>query len=93
MTEVDPEAWQRHKDRLDARQAFRNFELCRRGPDGERWIRSSGVPVFDAQNALVAVLDIDSHEPAAFDDTDRAALERIVELLRPCFDTFDSRSA
>ena len=43
------------------------------------------VPVFDLQNNLVAVLDIDSHKPAAFDDTDRAALEKIVELLRPCF--------
>lgn len=48
------------------------------------------VPVFDVQDTLVAVLDIDSHEPAAFDDTDRAALERIVGLLRPCFDTSDS---
>jgi len=47
------------------------------------------VPVCDVQDTLVAVLDIDSHEPAAFDDTDRAALERIVELLRPCFDTSD----
>ena len=43
------------------------------------------VPVFDLQRTLVAVLDIDSHEVAAFDDTDREALERIVELLSPCF--------
>lgn len=43
------------------------------------------VPVFDLQHNLVAVLDIDSHEPAAFDDTDRVALERIVDLLSPCF--------
>ena len=44
------------------------------------------VPVFDSQQTLVAVLDIDSHEPAAFDDVDRAGLEKVVELLRPCFD-------
>jgi L-methionine (R)-S-oxide reductase len=43
------------------------------------------VPVFDSQQTLVAVLDLDSHEPAAFDDIDREALERIVRLLRPCF--------
>lgn len=43
------------------------------------------VPVFDMQHNLVAVLDIDSHHRAAFDDTDRVALERIVDLLRPCF--------
>jgi GAF domain-containing protein len=44
------------------------------------------VPVFDSSENLVAVLDIDSREPAAFDDVDRVELERIVELLRPCFD-------
>ena len=43
------------------------------------------VPVFDMQHNLVAVLDIDSHYRSAFDDTDRVALERIVDLLRPCF--------
>jgi putative methionine-R-sulfoxide reductase with GAF domain len=37
------------------------------------------------QHNLVTVLDIDSHYRAAFDDTDRVALERIVDLLRPCF--------
>ena len=36
------------------------------------------VPVFDARGALIAVLDIDSEHPAAFDDEDRRGLERIV---------------
>jgi len=45
------------------------------------------VPVFDSKGALVAVLDVDSHEAAAFDDIDRTELERIVRLLRPCFDS------
>lgn len=43
------------------------------------------VPVFDADGRLRAVLDVDSHRPAAFDDEDRAALERLVGLLRPAF--------
>ncbi|MFL6198314.1 MAG: GAF domain-containing protein [Thermoanaerobaculia bacterium] len=42
------------------------------------------VPVVDADGGLAAVLDLDSHEPAAFDEVDREELERIVELLRPC---------
>ena len=37
------------------------------------------VPVFDASGSLVAVLDIDSDRPAAFDDEDRRALERMME--------------
>jgi L-methionine (R)-S-oxide reductase len=36
------------------------------------------VPVVDASGALVAVLDIDSDRPAAFDDEDRVALERMM---------------
>jgi GAF domain-containing protein len=36
------------------------------------------VPVFDAAGALLAVLDIDSAEPAAFDEHDREGLEALV---------------
>ena len=37
------------------------------------------VPVFGATGDLLAVLDIDSAVPSAFDDADRVGLERIVE--------------
>ena len=36
------------------------------------------VPVFDAQQTLIAVLDIDSSEPDAFDERDARGLERLV---------------
>jgi L-methionine (R)-S-oxide reductase len=36
------------------------------------------VPVFDRSGALIAVLDVDSDRPAAFDETDARWLERIV---------------
>ena len=36
------------------------------------------VPVFDPDGRLIAVLDIDSETPAAFDEVDQAALEAIV---------------
>ena len=39
------------------------------------------VPVDDAAGELVAVLDVDSHSPAAFDDEDREGLERIVAIV------------
>lgn len=41
------------------------------------------VPVFAPGNELIAVLDLDSHAPAAFDETDQEGLERIAEILRP----------
>ena len=40
------------------------------------------VPVFDAADRLIAVLDVDSTIPAAFDQVDREHLETIVALLR-----------
>ena len=40
------------------------------------------VPVWDAANRLIAVLDVDSTIPAAFDEVDREHLEAIVALLR-----------
>lgn len=36
------------------------------------------VPVFDGSGALIAVLDVDSDRIAAFDDTDREGLEKVV---------------
>lgn len=39
------------------------------------------VPVFDRDRTLIAVLDVDSDQPDAFDEDDRAGLERIVSLF------------
>src|SRR5436309_11669066 len=39
------------------------------------------VPVFDRDGALIAVLDVDSDRLNAFDEDDRAGLERIVALF------------
>jgi L-methionine (R)-S-oxide reductase len=39
------------------------------------------VPIFGAAGELVAVLDLDSHAPGAFDEADRAGLERIADSL------------
>jgi L-methionine (R)-S-oxide reductase len=40
------------------------------------------VPVFDAHRTLVAVLDIDSALPAAFDAEDQRGLERMMEWFQ-----------
>jgi len=45
------------------------------------------VPVSDNQGILVAVLDLDSHHEAAFDQQDLEHLEEIAKLLQPCFAT------
>ena len=40
------------------------------------------IPIYDPRGELVAVLDLDSHQPAAFDEVDREGLERIAGRLR-----------
>lgn len=46
----DEAAWREHRATLDAHRPFRNFELSRLGVDGtERFVSTSGDPVFDAQ--------------------------------------------
>lgn len=40
------------------------------------------VPVFDEQGVLKAILDVDSNELNAFDETDQICLEQITEGLR-----------
>jgi GAF domain-containing protein len=37
------------------------------------------VPVLDSSHALIAVLDVDSSQPGAFDEQDREGLERLVQ--------------
>lgn len=43
------------------------------------------VPVMDGSGALVAVLDVDSHQPAAFTEQDVAGLERVAERVGRVF--------
>src|SRR4051812_24922308 len=42
------------------------------------------VPIYRPDGALVAVLDVDSQEPAAFDEIDREFLEKVAAAIRPC---------
>jgi GAF domain-containing protein len=39
------------------------------------------VPVLNAQGQLIAVLDVDSVEAGSFDDTDRIALETLMQRI------------
>ncbi|MEO8275296.1 MAG: GAF domain-containing protein [Thermoanaerobaculia bacterium] len=41
------------------------------------------VPVLDTQGEVAAVLDLDSHLPANFDERDRVGIERLILALAP----------
>jgi diguanylate cyclase (GGDEF)-like protein/PAS domain S-box-containing protein len=44
---VDPELIEAHWQLLEEHVPFRDLEYLRRGPDGDGWLSTSGVPVFD----------------------------------------------
>lgn len=48
------------------------------------------VPIKGSDGDLVAVLDLDSHQRATFDQDDLHHLEEIVKLLQPCFPIAES---
>lgn len=44
---VNPELIEAHWQVIEAHLPFRELEYLRRGPDGDTWLSTSGVPVFD----------------------------------------------
>jgi len=47
------------------------------------------VPVLDAAGELIAVLDVDSNQPDAFDETDRVNLEAVCRMVGLAVDGVD----
>jgi diguanylate cyclase (GGDEF)-like protein/PAS domain S-box-containing protein len=67
--------WGGHRETLDARRPFRDFELKRYFPDGHaRYISVSGEPEFDAAGIFTG------YRGVGRDITERKAAERILEL-------------
>ncbi len=46
---TDPAIMAEHRAVLERHEAFRDLEFLRRGPNGDTWLSTSGVPVFDEQ--------------------------------------------
>ena len=53
VPDISPDAWRAHLDDLRNHRPYRNFEYSRRAPDGVKWIRSSGTPVFDRDGGFL----------------------------------------
>ena len=50
---IPPDVLERHERALAERQAFRDLEYQMFGREGARWIRTSGVPRFDASGRFL----------------------------------------
>ena len=73
---VSPEEWQAHLDTLDRHEPFDGFVFRRRGPDGEKWMRTSGRPYFDADGRFLG------YRGVAMDVTVQVEAERTIGMLR-----------
>ena len=72
--ETDPEKWRRHFEDLDAHRPFSRLEYAIVGGDGkERYIKVSGVPVFDATGRFLGYRGADT------DITERRGSEQHVQ--------------
>jgi signal transduction histidine kinase len=57
----DEDAWQRHREMIDARLPFRNFELARPDPNGGvRYVQVSGEPVYDEHGVYTGYRGVSS---------------------------------
>ena len=64
-----------HLETLRRHEPFRDFTFRRRGPDGTKWLQSTGVPVFDASGQFTG------YRGTGTDVTARVEAERRAELL------------
>jgi PAS domain S-box-containing protein len=60
--EPDSEAWRKHRETLDAHLPFRDFELARPTPGGDkRYVSVSGLPVFDQTGRFIGYRGVGRH--------------------------------
>ncbi|MDH2340959.1 PAS domain S-box protein [Bradyrhizobium sp. SSUT77] len=82
-SEPDEEGWRKHREILDAHLPFRDFELARPTPDGDkRYVSVSGLPVFDQSGRFMGYRGVGRHI------TERKRAEQAVRESEARFRTF-----
>jgi diguanylate cyclase (GGDEF)-like protein/PAS domain S-box-containing protein len=80
---VSPESWRAHLETLARREPFTSFVFQREGPDGVKWLQTSGVPIFDDDRAFRG------YRGSAIDITARIRAERRVARLQSAIENLD----
>jgi len=83
---VDPQEWERHLAILEAREPFQNFIFQREGPDGLKWMQTSGNPIFDDTGEFLGYRGIASDITAQVEaERNMALLASAIEQLSDMF--------
>jgi PAS domain S-box-containing protein len=86
--EPDEETWRKHRATLDAHLPFRDFELARPMPDGDkRYVSVSGLPMFDSTGRFLG------YRGVGRDTTDRKRAEEALREGETRFRTFVDHAA
>ncbi len=68
-------AWKKHLEMIENHLPFSDFTFQRSGPDGVKWMRTSGKPVFDSEGKFVG------YRGTATDITSEVAVENKAKQL------------
>ncbi|MBL8671162.1 MAG: PAS-domain containing protein [Alphaproteobacteria bacterium] len=71
---TDEDGWAAHLESIRRREPFRDFRFRRKTPKGERWMRTSGVPVHDADGTFLG------YRGSGEDVTEQVELARRAQL-------------
>jgi diguanylate cyclase (GGDEF)-like protein/PAS domain S-box-containing protein len=85
------EQWQAHLDTLQRGEPFRNFIFQRPGPDGLKWLQTSGTPIFSESGVFAGyrgnATDVTTHVLA---EQRAQVLSEAIENLSETFALWDS---
>ncbi|MDA0341364.1 MAG: PAS-domain containing protein [Proteobacteria bacterium] len=84
---VSQAAWDAHLEQLRQHQPFDDFIFLRPGPDGGRWMKTSGMPVFGSDGAF------QGYQGLAADITAQVSAEREAGLLADAIEQFSESFA
>ncbi|MFM9969112.1 MAG: sensor histidine kinase, partial [Burkholderiales bacterium] len=84
--DLSQEPWKSYLEKVARREPFRDLRYLRRDPNGDKWLTSSGIPLFAENGEFLGYRGIGS------DVTERVRLEQKAnaadKLLREAIDTF-----
>ena len=88
------EQWAEHLETLRQHKPYKDFTFLRQGPDGDKWIRSSGVPIFDTAGRFTGYRGTGTDVTATVEAQQQAEYEQLrfktaVEAMSDGFALFD----
>jgi PAS domain-containing protein len=87
---ISDEVWAEHVRALENREPFLDFTFKRSGPDGDKWLSTSGVPIINADGEFQGYRGIGRDQTAQIESKERASLlSNVVNSVDDAISIFD----